>query len=337
MSFFLPCRCPNGGHLEVEVEPTDTIQEVQDKICDKERLFPRGRIALYLNETKLQINNTVREYPLKPSVLPPENGVEVKRPTVKIILLLGKPEALIREDSTYESFIDLSIPAHGDKELPLNIQPLIKFKKSATGHMVYLPSLADISALPASGDGNMREYLGEEISSSLGFIKWTETSYPFRCFLLEIDNEEILPNLKSRIYSSFTNNVGYTNGDRHSWQRYTRARPVDAYVHVSEVDKSVRLLPTETLKPSTVYAIVLLNGVPVVSEDYLTMRKPLMSYWRPGICEDYLIIFRTKKPRMFEVPTIHGGGGGGSVAAESVMSDSQVEEEIHENITLQEA
>jgi hypothetical protein len=208
--------------------------------------------------------------------------------------------------STYDSFVELSFPGHGDKDLPLNIQPLIKFKKSPSGYMVYLPSLADVEALPTTGDGNMREYLGEEISSSLGFIKWTETCYPFRCFLLEIDNEGIIPNLKTRKYSSFISNIGYTNGDRHSWQRYSNVSPIDCYVHVNEADHSVRLLPTEALKPSTVYAIVLLNGVPVVRSDYQSMKAPLLSYWRPGICEDMLIIFRTKKPRQFKIPNADG-------------------------------
>ena len=301
MSFPLYFRTPNGAINEVQVEPTTTIGEVTEQICDCDRLLPRGRIALYYNHTKLQPQNTVREYNLKPALVAQEKLQA--QAVVTVIILLGNPKLLSEEDCTYESFIDVCFPNNGDKDLPLNIQPLIKFKKSPSGHMVYLPSLADIAALQTPGDGNMREYLGEEISSSLGFLKWTETSYPNRLFLLEIDRENVLSELKTIKYSSFTNNIGYTNGDRHSWQRYTRIYPIDCYVHVNESDNSARLLPTEPLKPSTVYAIVLLNGVPVVPSNYQSMSNPLFSYWRPGICEDMIVVFRTKKPRVFKVPS----------------------------------
>lgn len=304
MSYPLYFRTPSGVINEVQVEPTTTMGEVAEKICDCDRLLPRGRIALYFNHTKLQPQNTVREYNLKPAAVDVHTKeLKQAKPVVTVIILLGNPGLLSGEDCTYDSFVDVCFPNNGDKDIPLNIQPLIKFKKSQSEHMVHLPSLADIAALQTQGDGNMREYLGEEISTSLGFTKWTETGYPNRLFLLEIDRESILPELKAIKYSSFTNNVGYTNGDRHSWQRYSRVYPIDCYVHVNEGDNSARLLPTEPLKPSTVYAIVLLNGVPVIPANYQSMSNPLFSYWRPGICEDMIVAFRTKKPRVFKVPT----------------------------------
>jgi hypothetical protein len=98
MSLSLPFRSPNGVLQEVEVEASTTIAELQEKICNVNRLLPRGRIALYLNKIQLQPNNSVREYNLKPPVLPPENGEAVVRPVVTVIILYGNPDEFTRED-----------------------------------------------------------------------------------------------------------------------------------------------------------------------------------------------------------------------------------------------
>ena len=302
MSFPIYCRYPNGQVEEIPVEADTKIGEVLELICDQNRLLPRGHIGLFHKGVKLLNTNEVREYNLKPTVMVSKDDKPVAKIVLTVVVLFGDT-LITREDCTYESYIHVSFPSHGEKEIPINIQPLIKFKKNKSNYVIYLPSLSDISALETSGDGNMREYLGEEISSSLGFLKWSEKSYPFRMFLLELDNESVVSNIKSLMYSSFTTNPGYTNGDRHSWQRYSNLPPIDCYVHINEHENSVRLLPTEPLKPATVYGIVLLNGVPTVPADYASMQKPLFSYWRPGICEDTIIVFRTKKPRVFQAPS----------------------------------
>jgi hypothetical protein len=317
MSFPLAFRVTNGSIRRVEVESSSTMAEVAGLMCSLDRTLPRGRLALFHQGVRLPPDSCVREYNLKPN--PNPNAPDQPPPAVLTVIVLLGDALSSSEDCTYDEFIDVTFPNHGEKEIPLNIQPLIKFKKNSSGQMIWLPSLVDINALSTPTDGNMREYLGEEVSTALGFVKWTETSYPQRMFLLEINNESVVHDLKSIKYSSFSTNLGYSNGDRHSWQRYTSVPPLDAYVHINEHDHTARLLPTDALKPATVYAVVLLNGVPTVSSDYSSMSQPLLSYWRPGLCEDYICIFRTKKPRVFKVPE-KGPEVGGKLDAETVAA-----------------
>jgi hypothetical protein len=256
-----------------------TVAAALDKIVDRNRTLMRDRVKLVCGGTQLLPGNTLQEHGLR------------EGSTIEILLRLGAP-VIDPTDVTYDPFIIDTLPRNGDANIPLSIQPLIMFKKNRNGLSLFLPSLENIQNYGVASTGDMRSYLGEELSAGMGFTKWTEAEHSARALLLEVA-PAIMVKIEQVKYSWRSRGQLYAGGDVHSWQRYTRSQPVDAYVHVDEGAQTIRILPTSSLKPGTTYAVLLMNGVPTVQSDEAA--EPWFSFTRPGMLEDKLICFKTKE------------------------------------------
>lgn len=276
----LVLRYPDYSEVETDyLDPKMTVAAAMDKIVEKNRSLMRDRVKLVCNRIQLLPGNTLQEHGVR------EGSI------IEILLRLGAP-VIDPADVTYDQFIIDTLPRNGDANIPLSIQPLLMLKKNRKGLSLFFPSLENIHAYGVASTGDMRSYLGEELSASMGFVKWTEAEHAARVLLLEV-KMDILVNIEQVKYSWRAKDQLYTGGDVHSWQRYTRSQPVDAYVHIDEPAQTVRLLPTGSLKPGTTYAVLLMNGVPTILPDEAA--EPWFSFTRPGMMEDKLIFFKTKE------------------------------------------
>lgn len=222
-------------------------------------------------------------------------------------VLLRFDQTILPSEVCYDNFIESFEPTDGEQNVAVDIQPLFQFKENGNGLSLYISSFADRNSLPCDLDSaDMDVVLGPVKASEKGFVKWTDTIYPSRIFLLEMTNPHMQELSKKMRYNIFGINDGYAGADVHSWQRYTTKPPVPCYVHVDEAAMQVRLVPEESLQYGTTYCIVLQNGMPIPPVGRVT--ASLFSFTGRGVCEDKIVTFRTARIKRGGRASMFDGG-----------------------------
>ena len=154
--------------------------------------------------------------------------------------------------------------------------------------------------------GDMKQKLGNlRQAKSRGFKQWTTKKFQSRIHLLELTEKHhsvdiLIEKLEGIRYSNHGINDGYSDGDEHSWQRYTSIEPTecritlideyDIFSTLSDNESMITLKPYEPLKCNTTYLIYLGNSTPIVPPTYDALYS---SYNASHVCEDKLFIFTT--------------------------------------------
>ena len=208
----------------------------------------------------------------------------------------------------YSEFLRFSYPIQNSVDFPIGGEIVLKFGPSSLRRIeLFVPSLVDKSILQTSFGGDMVKNLGGlKEAKKRGYVAWTDEIFIQRAYLLEIPSirkrSETADHLRFeriRYSSSGTLNMGYRDGDMHSWQRYTTQIPVLAsLLHTEEFDpitgntiSILRMRPMGGLKYNTCYAILLSNNVPTVPA--VGCVGDFTEFTDAGTTEDYLIEFKT--------------------------------------------
>jgi hypothetical protein len=180
---------------------------------------------------------------------------------------------------------------------------------------------------------DMRQMLGEKEAERRGYKCWLRdsdtfestplsavtpasssptqthrTSFPShqRFYLIELESLEMIERDWRRVRYKYTpwaseqersSNGFYCEGDRYSWQRYTKYLPVMGAFVINSEQQTLTFQPSLPLYPGTVYGILLANGVPSVPTSSLTnassaSSSPESEDWY-SIQEDLLFVFTT--------------------------------------------
>ena len=225
-------------------------------------------------------------------------------------------ESFLNNEILYENYLKSISPLPGEENVSIDKQPIIFFKESNYGLHLYLQSFdnrnairSEIETISSSFEGegeidneneiNMETILGFEEAKKRGYIKWTNQIYNRYIFLLEVTNANLERQIESIRYNYYGINKFYSQGDRHSWQRYTNKLPIECFIHIDEIEQRIRLIPELKLNQSTTYCILLQHGVPTLPIDELS--SSLFSFTGKGIYEDKLFFFRTQKSKIHRV------------------------------------
>jgi hypothetical protein len=184
-------------------------------------------------------------------------------------------------------------------------------------------ALVDFRAMPTCQPQDMVHNLGGNMREARrrGYVQWTEKDYPQRIFLLRLSGDAAsfgfndFSNIERLRYSAAgVLNNGYAGGDSRSWQRYTTEHPIPCNVteetvyefhhpvctesaeHAGTDEEGeevsvVRVAPSVPLAPSSYYAVLLANGVPVVPTE--GSQGDILGFTCAGTTEDLLIVFKT--------------------------------------------
>jgi hypothetical protein len=172
---------------------------------------------------------------------------------------------------------------------------------------------------------DMKQMLGEQEAQRRGYKCWlTEsdtftstlpgaphtaspqrTSFPShqRFYLIELESLNMIERDWKRLRYKYTPwaseqersaNGFYCEGDRYSWQRYTKYLPVMGSFVINSEQQTLTFQPFLPLYPGTVYGILLANGVPSVpsSVSPTLSRHTSTEDWYT-IQEDLLFVFTT--------------------------------------------
>eukprot|EP01125_Pyxidicula_operculata_P017221 TRINITY_DN6025_c0_g1_i1.p1 TRINITY_DN6025_c0_g1~~TRINITY_DN6025_c0_g1_i1.p1 ORF type:complete len:347 (-),score=44.52 TRINITY_DN6025_c0_g1_i1:52-1092(-) len=249
-----------GKTITLEVDPSDTIEEVKKKIEAKEGI-PSSQQRLVWAGRALSDWNTLASYNIQ------------KESTLHIILSMRGPS---RRNCSFPPFISSNSPT--SLQTQVSVRPTITVN---FGHVPNLTFLIDINNAESSyGDGIQLQnlwhsYLPED-QKAIAF--WTSKEYHQRLMLLELreefsrlDPQDMIDHIDKIRYNCEGINGSYYGGDIRSWQRYTYKEPFPG--EISVVGNTATFLPSEPLLPNTWYAVVLLHTchayIPYFFEDHL--------------------------------------------------------------------
>ena len=247
---------------------------------------------------------------MEPKRLLSSYPIDVLGDTIRIIKILNTGFTVdMRVSATeYSEFLKFSYPDQNSVDFPINGEIVLKFGPSAVRNIqIFVPALVDKNALLTSYGGNMVRNLGGlKEAKKRGYVAWTDQTFSQRAFLLELPSDKKANSVTDRFRferirytSAGTLNMGYRDGDIHSWQRYTTQIPLLISLVDTEEDDSItgnlisilRMKPIEELKYNTCYAILLSNNVPTVP--LAGCVGDFTGFTDPGTTEDHIIAFKT--------------------------------------------
>ena len=235
---------------------------------------------------------------------------DVSGDRISIIKILT-PELMLDKGvsaTVYSEFLRSSYPVKNSVDFSIDGEIVLNFGPSSLrGIELFVPALVDKNALQTSFRGDMVRNLGGlKEAKKRGYVAWTDEIFTQRAYLLEIPSirkgSEVTDHLRFeriRYSTAGTLNMGYRDGDMHSWQRYTTKIPVlVSLLHTEEFDPITRdtisilsMRPMGGLKFNTCYAILLSNNVPTVP--VVGCVGDFTEFTDAGTTEDHLIEFKT--------------------------------------------
>lgn len=285
---YIKCKLPTMEIIKVNIHEIDMIfvKDLKRFLYQKHSMLHPLRLKLIYNHQVLQDMTAMSELNLQ------ENDM------IEIILKTINVEPIF---FTYNEFITSHYPSHLSINIPIDSKFHISFKHNLSHHQINFPSFLDYQhTLQTIYSGNMESTtsLSPGMNQSMGFVKWVNHRYSQKIFLLIVD--EFLDTKLDRIrYDVHGVNVGYCEGDYHSWQRYTRQMPIECEITIPSMESPlphiIEIKPCRSLLYDTPYALVLQNNIPTIP----TNTHPINYDFMPsGIGEDKVIIFKTEKNRL---------------------------------------
>lgn len=160
---------------------------------------------------------------------------------------------------------------------------------------------------------DMEISLGTKEARRRGFMRWKDARSNLlhrHFFLLEVNCNDV-ETMQSRRYGFCPwrgKNGSYWGGDSCSWQRYTAREPLAGKIEVNSDEQSVIFRPDAPLRQNTTYAVVLTNGVHIVSRLFAkNSANSCESVMYNKTEEDFLSFFSTAPTRSLN-DSSHGSG-----------------------------
>ena len=228
--------------------------------------------------------------------------------TVIKMMMLGTLLDKSAFSTEYSEFLRSSFPEQTSVDVPVDSEIILTFGPCPQrGIRVYTPALIDKNNLQSSYAGDMVHNLGSmKEAKKRGFTAWTEETFSQRVYLLQLPSNQngfaftdYFQLERIRYSSSGVLNMGYDEGDHHSWQRYTTQRPL--FTSIREIDEDdletgdiiniLKIKCVGNLEYDTYYAILLSNNVPTVPD--AGCDGDFTCYLSSPTSEDHLIAFKT--------------------------------------------
>lgn len=303
-------KLPTYDIIQVNVAMSEysRVHDIKLKICSQINTFHFDKMILTYQNTELS-----SETYLKTLNIPNNSQIDL------FLKLLPSMETFIEnhDELKYDNFIVYTEPISHGLNVSIHIEPTIIFHSNRNNLHINIDSLKNCYQYPSMSEGDMVKALGNRNNAiKKGFHQWTNNIYENRIFLILIDNFINFKDKYERTRYFFNGvNGGYSQGDQHSWQRYTNQLPIACGIEVnksitySEVSEflnfhdvntdslsldddyeSITLIPYECLKRHSSYGILLSNNVPIIpcGCDYNWTNIAVKS-----IQEDVIIVFQT--------------------------------------------
>ena len=228
-----------------DAEPSDTIADVKLKIQDKEGIPPDQQRLIFAGK-QLEDGHTLSDYNIG------------RDSTLHFVLNIGGPPG---PSCFMENYVARSTPARR-AEVRAQDTSQVVVQLQHGGRNIDPMAFVDAPAWRAGHrEDREREFnLGEPDNSRsyAGFVApWTQHTFPQKLHVVEMDEATAERAGGDLEYHCLRNNGTYYGGDEHSWQRYTRAMPLQGTLTADVASLTLRFTLREPLRSGQWYGIVL--------------------------------------------------------------------------------